>query len=82
MLAYLIVLLLILLGMWVWVLLWNVKLAKLNERLRIELCQVQKEIQQCQQQSSQPFDTQQKPPLASAEQPEQSGEVDNTHLST
>jgi len=65
MLAYEIVIWSILIGLWIWLQLWNVQLTKVNRRLRKQIYQLQGELAQCESRSSQPNHTHEMPPPAS-----------------
>jgi len=67
MLAYEIVIWSILIGLWIWLQLWNVKLAKINRRLRKQIYQLQGELDQYESRPSQTNHTHDMPPPASVQ---------------
>lgn len=68
MLVYLVVLWAITGGLWLWLLIWDVKIRQTNEQLRNQLRQAQETLRQYQSESSYTHHIGQKPPLFSSEQ--------------
>jgi hypothetical protein len=69
MLVYLVVIWAVSGGLWLWLLIWDVKIRKANEQLRDRLRQLQRTSQQDQSESSCTHHIGQKPPPFPSEQP-------------